>query len=93
MYHIATKLPNGHEIYKLAALHMIQMAIKLIYRPFPIQGLPKFTQNWEFWFETIPSGNPADDDSVKLDEVFFTTKVALNHRTGVLDRAFTFFPR
>jgi hypothetical protein len=27
----------------------------------PLQNTQKFTQNWNFWFENIPSGNPAED--------------------------------
>jgi hypothetical protein len=25
---------------------------------FPLQDPPKFTQNWDFWFENKPSGSP-----------------------------------
>jgi hypothetical protein len=37
------------------------MAINYIckYQHFPLHGPPKFTQNWEFCFEKLPSGNPA----------------------------------
>jgi hypothetical protein len=30
-----------------------------IYQHFSLQDPPKFTPNWEFWFENMPSGNPA----------------------------------
>jgi hypothetical protein len=29
-----------------------------IYQDFSLQDPPKFTQNWDFWFENKPSGNP-----------------------------------
>jgi hypothetical protein len=45
-----TKLPlnqqNGHKIYQLSVI-------------FSISRLSKNYQNWNFWFENIPSGNPA----------------------------------
>jgi hypothetical protein len=45
-------IPNGRKIY--------QMAIK--YAPYSIIARPsKIYPNWEFWFETIPPGNPASD--------------------------------
>jgi hypothetical protein len=31
---------------------------KHIYQPLPFQ-VPKNCPNWNFWFENIPSGNPA----------------------------------
>jgi hypothetical protein len=37
---MATKRPNGHEINQ----------------QLPLQDPPKFTQNWDCWFENIPSG-------------------------------------
>jgi hypothetical protein len=41
-------VPNGHKIF--------QMVIKYhnIFLPRP----SKFDQNWDFWFENKPSGNP-----------------------------------
>jgi hypothetical protein len=37
--------PNGHKIYQHLTL----------------QDTPKFTQNWEFWYENIPSGSPGKE--------------------------------
>jgi hypothetical protein len=33
-----------------------------------LQDPPKFTQNWDFWFENKPSGNPAPkrDGTIEL---------------------------
>jgi hypothetical protein len=35
------------------------MAIKYMYQHLPLQDAPKFTRKWNFWFESMPSGNPA----------------------------------
>jgi hypothetical protein len=43
-------IPSGHKIYKR----------------FPIWGPPKFTQNWDFWVENKPSGNPVFDEEKRL---------------------------
>jgi hypothetical protein len=40
-HRIATELPNGLKIYKLAVLYSKRLKIC---QPFPIQGPPKFTQ-------------------------------------------------
>jgi hypothetical protein len=46
---MTTKLPNGHRKY--------QMNVKYtnIFHPSALQNIP----NWDFWYEKIPSGNPA----------------------------------
>jgi hypothetical protein len=56
IYQIATKFPNGHEIYPKPS-YISNGHIK--YQSFQFQGLPKFTQIGNFWFESKPSGNPA----------------------------------
>jgi hypothetical protein len=43
-----------------------------IYQYFPLPGPPKFTQIGIFWFENIPSGNPA----------FVRERVARKERDG-----------
>jgi hypothetical protein len=30
-----------------------------VFQHLPLQGHPKFTQDWDFWFENKPSGSPA----------------------------------
>jgi hypothetical protein len=52
-YQIATKLPNG--------LNIFQMVIKYtnLFHSKALQNLPKL----DFWFENIPSGNPDVDTS------------------------------
>jgi hypothetical protein len=46
----ATKLPNGEKIYQMNH-NNFQMS-------FCIPRPSKFYQNWEFWVESISSGNP-----------------------------------
>jgi hypothetical protein len=48
IYQITT-LPNGHKIYP----------ITLKYTSLSILRPSKIYQNWDFWFENKPSGNPA----------------------------------
>jgi hypothetical protein len=43
-------IPNDHKID--------QMIIKYT-KIFPFLGVSKMYKNWDFWFENIPSGNPA----------------------------------
>jgi hypothetical protein len=35
-----------------------------------LQDTPKFTPNWDFWFENIPSGNPAAEQGDQLGPIF-----------------------
>jgi hypothetical protein len=49
-------MPNGHKIYLHNGRKTFDMS--KIHKHSPLQGPPKFTQNWDFWFENIPSGNP-----------------------------------
>jgi hypothetical protein len=37
-----------------------------MYQDFTLQDPPKFTQNWDFWFENKPSGNPGSDGTIFL---------------------------
>jgi hypothetical protein len=57
IYQMATKLPNGHKIYQMALMYLFQMTIELtnFFHPRP----SKIKPNLDFWFENIPSGNPA----------------------------------
>jgi hypothetical protein len=50
------------------------MDICRIYQPLQLQGAPKFTQIWEFWFESKPSGNPGAEKKQKIKQqkmIFF----------------------
>jgi hypothetical protein len=42
--------PNGHKIYQ----------------HFPFKGPPKIHPNWDFWYESKPSGNPGDLISIAV---------------------------
>jgi hypothetical protein len=47
--------PNGHKVYQLL----------------PLQDPPKFTLIGIFWFDSMPSGNPALKQELALYEVGF----------------------
>jgi hypothetical protein len=49
-------IPNGHKIFSIAVKWSKIIPRFSIARPDP----SKFTQNWYFWFENQPSGNPGD---------------------------------
>jgi hypothetical protein len=64
-------IPNGQNIY--------QMVLKRpkghkIYRHFPLLDPPKLhNPNLDFWFENIPSGNPAPN-SEKFKKIVFPVR-------------------
>jgi hypothetical protein len=47
IYHIATKLPNGHK-YIPNGRNVFQITIEYIYQLFSFQGRPKVSQIWIF---------------------------------------------
>jgi hypothetical protein len=59
------KIPNGHKIYQKAIKYTnTPNGLKIpnghkIYGNILLQGLLKYTKKRKFWFENIPSGNPA----------------------------------
>jgi hypothetical protein len=59
MYQITTKLPNGHNIFRMARIYSKWLEYipngHIIYQPFPFQGPPNFTQILVFlaWKYTI----------------------------------------
>jgi hypothetical protein len=61
MYQSNTKLPNDHEIYKMAVIYNPN-GYKL-YQHFPFYAPPKFTQIGILGLKTITSGNPAEEDN------------------------------
>jgi hypothetical protein len=55
-------IPNIHNIYKMATKYTkwpyIRPNCHKIYQHLPLQVPPKFSPNWDFGFEIMPSGNP-----------------------------------
>jgi hypothetical protein len=45
-----------------------------------LQGPPKFTQTWDFWFENKPSGNPANQ--FRTFFYILESKAKSNHKTA-----------
>jgi hypothetical protein len=60
-YKITLALPQGCQIFLGANIENIPNGNKIyqMYRHLQLQDPPKFYPNWDFWFENIPSGNPA----------------------------------
>jgi hypothetical protein len=56
IYQMAIKLPNGHKIYQM---FIIYSKWPLNIPIFSISRTSKNYPKWDFWFENIPSGNPA----------------------------------
>jgi hypothetical protein len=52
IYQIDTKLPNGHKLYQMAVIHVLQMTVHRIDRLFSFQGAQKFTQIWILGLKT-----------------------------------------
>jgi hypothetical protein len=57
-------IPNDHTLYQIPIKYKYQMAGKfdqmaIKYTKYTIARPSKIYPNWDFWFETIPSGNPA----------------------------------
>jgi hypothetical protein len=46
-----------------------------IYQHLPLQDPSKFTQNWYFWFEKTPSGNPGDKFFGKKRRKFYVSLI------------------
>jgi hypothetical protein len=53
IYQITTTLPHGHKICISNDRKIFQMTIK-----YTSIFHSKALQNWDFWFENTPSGNP-----------------------------------
>jgi hypothetical protein len=56
-------VPIGRNIYQMAIIKL--------------QDPPKFTQNGNFWFENILSGNPAFEDNFFPSQIFFFLRGSL----------------
>jgi hypothetical protein len=55
-------VPNEHKMHQIVIKYTNwpqRPNGNKIYPPIPLQDLPKMLPNWDFWFENIPSGNPA----------------------------------
>jgi hypothetical protein len=86
MPQINTKLPNDHKI--LSNGHNIfQICVKYVGIPtFSILRPSKIYPNWDFWFENIPSGNPAFD---VLDTMTILKISGLRSPSGLPDFVFS----
>jgi hypothetical protein len=78
------KIPNDHKIYQMAIkytkwLSNTKNVLKFTHN-FILQGL-KINQNWDFWYENMPSGNPGAHliTAPLIRHLMLQTSIPLSH--------------